>query len=860
MKIEKIMCEHMLSDQISYRKAPFCIDTERPTFGFTLASDDAEKNIYVESYRITVSTFPNLQEADMWDSGFVDSNNIYCIKYEGRELKSKTTYYFRLQVNAAGNVIESPIGIFTTGIYYPSEWQGLFIGLPLEATPKLDCPEKDKVGLPVPYLRQKFTPVRKVISAKAYATACGVYELYINGEKAGPNLLAPEWTNYGASIQYQFYDLTDKLVPGENTLGAILGDGWFCGNVACVGRNQYGTAPLGFAMNLTLEYEDGSSEVIFTDDRWEGSSGPILYSDIQNGEYFDATIAPCNWQPVIYVNQAAMNGTRFKASMAPAIRELINIVPIKIEKDKNGLWIVDMGQNMVGHIEMKLHAFKDSKIVFRYGEMLNQDGTLYTTNLRTTLQTDTYIAKGDGKEVFKPHFTFHGFRYVEITGLEYEPVLEDIKGCVIYSSCPEVGEIETSNPMVNKLFQNALWGQRGNFVGLPTDCPQRDERMGWTGDAQVFCKTACYNMDSYAFFNKYTDDLMEAQKPNGAITDVAPQVKWPNGHDLVLNGNAAWGDAIFIIPYTIYEMYGDTAILEKCYGSMVKYFRQQLGTTKELLRPDFGFGDWLSIDDETPKDVMATAFFAYGAQIMSKTAGVLDKTDDANYYSHMFEQISSAWRKAYMDKDGKIKGDTQCCYLMALKMNLLPEDAVSTATAHLVRTIERKNYHLSTGFVGVSYLLPMLCSHGHTDIAYRLLLNDTYPSWGYSIKNGATTIWERWNSYTIENGFGDAGMNSFNHYSLGSVVEWMYAYMVGIRPKKPGWQEFYIKPYFTHKLEFVHGKYDSPAGKIEVSWKKNADGYELSVIVPPNTTAYVITEPSREVKCGSGTHTFYVKQ
>lgn len=880
MKINTVMCGHIRCDEEAYKLSPVCTDSENPTFSFCVTADsESERSVFVENWRILVaSSKEKLAEGsgDMWDSGNVGGGDTLAVKYKGKELSSKTTYYFQftaavLSEGAEKTVLKSPVGIFTTGLYYSSDWMCGFIGIPLEAAPKFDCEEKDKVGLPAPYLRKSFTVNKPVLSAKAYATAYGVYELYINGERDGHYVLAPEWTDYRKSIQYQYYDLTEKIKQGENVIGAIIGDGWFAGNVAGVGRHQYGDAPLGLMLNLTLTYEDGTQDIIVTDGSWLGSTGAILYTDNQTGEYYDARCEKdgwceagydtTGWHNVIGVHPPRMWGNRVKASIGPQVRVMKQISPIGIAADKNGCTIVDMGQNMVGFAEVKLRGGKSCegrKLVFRFGEMLNLDGTIYTENLRTALQTDTYVMKGGGDgETYRPHFTFHGFRYIEISGLDCTPELSDITGCVIYSACETTGSITTSNAMVNKLFQNAMWGQMGNFVGVPTDCPQRDERMGWTGDAQVFCRTACYNMDCYGFYDKYGEDILESQKPNGSVTDVVPHVTWANGADLVGNGAAAWGDVMFVMPLTVYEMYGDIEILRKYYGAMKSYFKYLLGTTVGLLRPDIGYGDWLSIDDDTPKDVIGTAYFAYDAKIMQRVAEILGEKADSEYYTTMFDKISKAWRNAYIAEDGTVKGDTQCCYLLPFKMDLLTDDESRAVTAkHLVRTIERKNFHLSTGFVGVSYLLPVLCDCGYSDIAYRLLLNDTYPSWGYSIKNGATTIWERWNSYTIEDGFGDVGMNSFNHYSLGSVSEWMYAYMGGIKPLAPGFKKIGIKPYFTNRLDFADVCYDSISGRIRSSWKRLESGkIELTVEIPADCTAKVsIGDEMHEVS--SGKHIF----
>ncbi len=885
MKIINLSCEHMLCDEKSYSEFPYCIDAQRPVFSFGVEDEQGRD---IKFFKIVVASSRerlNAVDADMWDSGIIYDTDTTCIRYAGHPLESRKTYYVAVYVSFGKQKIKSQTGIFTTGLLLESDWGCGFVGARNEILTKLDCPEKDLVGLPSPYLRKSFTVHGGLVSAKAYATAFGVYELYLNGDAAGKYKLAPEWTDYRKSVQYQYYDLTDKLIVGENVIGAAIGDGWFCGNISMVGRNQYGSSPLGLRMNLCLEYDDGSVDFVVTDTSWKCSVGGIMYSDNQNGEYFDARKEPdgwCSpgfdateWDDAINIMPHKCSTALYKASVGPQIKENITVSPVNISFDKNKNVIVDMGQNMVGVASLCLHGMEPGTVItVIHGEMLNGDGTVYTENLRSARQCDTYVCKG-GEEKYHPRFTFHGFRYLSISGLEALPSKDDISGHVIYSACEPTGSIKTGSELVNKLFSNALWGQRGNFVGVPTDCPQRDERLGWTGDTQVFCRSACYNMNCYGFYEKYMQDLRESQKPNGMVTDIVPMIAFNEGlaNDIVGNGNAAWGDVAFIVPYTVYTMYGDIRIIAQEYESMSRYFKALLGTTKNLIRPAHGYGDWLSIDDTTPLEVLSTAFFAYDAYLMAKCAKLLGRTYDYEYYLDMFEQIREAWCDEFVDPDGVIKGDTQCCYLLALKMKLLPIEDEERAADHLIRTIRRKDYHLSTGFVGVSYLLPVLCDYGYSDVAYRILLNDTYPSWGYSIKNGATTIWERWNSYTIENGFGDVGMNSFNHYSLGSCVEWMYAYMGGIRPKKAGFCEFYVKPYFNDSVGKVKCSYNSVVGEISTEWGKCSAGYALALTVPANTKAFVMFDPDTVtvvegkktkarkncIECSGGKYKFIIK-
>jgi alpha-L-rhamnosidase len=496
---------------------------------------------------------------------------------------------------------------------------------------------------------------------------------------------------------------------------------------------------------------------------------------------------------------------------------------------------------MVGWVRLKVEGEPGTKVTLRHAEALNPDGTIYTTNLRSARATDHYVLGGDGEEVFEPRFTFHGFRYVEVTGYPGEPQRDAITGRVVHSATPPSGFFECSSSLVNKLQENVVWGQRGNFLSVPTDCPQRDERLGWMGDAQIFVRTASFNMDVAAFFEKWMADVQDAQSPEGAFPDVAPLLRGSGLIDLRW-GAPAWGDAGVIVPWTIYRAYDDTRIVERHYDAMARWMEYLHEANPDLIRKNrmgHNYGDWLSPKgDHTPKHLLATAYWAYDAKLMAEMAEVTDRNEDASEYRDLNERIKAAFEEAYVSPDGRVEGDTQTSYLLALHMELLPEELRSAAADHLVRTIEREDWHLSTGFVGIGYLCPVLTEAGYTDVAYCLLNNETYPSWGYTIKNGATTIWERWDGWT-EAGFQSPNMNSFNHYSLGSVGEWLYRYVAGIDLVAPGYGHILIRPRPGGGLTQASGEYDSVRGRISSSWKIEDDRFVLEALIPPNTTATV---------------------
>jgi len=695
---------------------------------------------------------------------------------------------------------------------------------------------------PAQFLRKEFVVEKPVKRATVYASALGNYELHLNGRQVGDAYFPPGWTDYDARVYYNTFDVTDRLTQGFNTLGAILADGWYSGHIGWGRiRDHYGKNPR-FAAQLRIEYADGSTETVVTDKTWTASTGPILEGDFLMGETYDARKEMPGWSTPNFdagtwkpVDVTAKISAKIQSYPGVLVRKFQEIPPVKMTPTGDGVWIYDMGTNFAGFVRVKIHdAQPGQKIVLRFAERLNPDGTIYTTNLRGARATDTYICRGGGTEVWQPRFTFHGFQYVELTGYSGKPGLDTITGIELTSATPVVGSFACSDPMANTLYRNVCQTQRANFIDIPTDCPQRDERLGWMGDAQIYVRTASFNTDVAAFFTKWMVDVEDAQLPNGGFSDVSPRKVAMDG------GTAAWGDAGVICPWTIYQVYGDTQILARHYGAMQKWIDYCKETTKgTLLRPATGYGDWLSIQADTPKDVLATAYFAHSTKLVAEIAKVLGKQDDAARYQKLFDDIRKAFNTAYVSADGTIKGDTQTVYVLALAFDLLPEAMRKPAAKRLVDNISARQWHLSTGFVGTKDLMATLNAIGATDVAYHLFHNETFPSWGISIQHGATSIWERWDGWTPEKGFQDPGMNSFAHYSFGAVCEWMFRTIGGIDTDGPGYKHIVIRPIPGGRLSWAKTSYDSIQGKITTAWKLDGDKLRLDVTIPANTTATV---------------------
>ena len=840
-----------------YRVAPMGVDEVHPRLSWQVTS--SERGARQQAYQILVASSPALldqNQGDLWDSGKVQSHETIGAAYAGKPLTSQQHCFWKVCVwNQAGGATWSAPTEWSMGLLKTDDWKAAWIGFDEERLKILNPPpaaaetnkdEKPKIPIllpPASFLRTSFTAGKPIARATLYASALGLVEPRLNGQSVSEDYFAPGWTDYTKRVYYRTYDVTKLVRPGENALGAILADGWYSGYVGYgKKRNHYGKLPR-VRMQLQLDYTDGSSEVVVTGPDWKAATGPILEADFLMGETYDAQQELTGWDEPAFKDDSwkpVVTGSAIQPLMQTHPGEPVRVIQEfkakAITEPTPGVYIFNLGQNFAGVPRLTIAGEPGQKITLRFCERLNPDGTAYTTNLRKARATDTYICKGTGTEVWTPHFTFHGFQYIEITGLKTPPTENTVVGLAISSDTPVAGSFNCSNPMLNQLHNNVYWTQRANFIDIPTDCPQRDERLGWTGDAQVYVRTATLNTDVQAFFTKWLVDLTDAQRADGQFPMVAP-LKVAGG-----DGGPAWADAGVICPWTIYAAYGDKQILERHYAAMTKFISFCEHRCKPgLLPPDqfHCFGDWLSIKAETPHEVIYTAYFAYSTKLTAQTAEVLGKTAEAAKYNKLFKRIKAAFNQAYVTADGRIKGDTQAGYVLALQFDLVDGERAQLAAKHLVADIEKRDWHLSTGFIGTKDLMLVLAKIGRNDVAYRLIYNDTFPSWGFSIKHGATSIWERWDGWTPENGFQDPGMNSFAHYSFGAVYQWMAENIGGIRSDGPAYKHIVIAPQPDRQLTSATTAYDSIRGHIATDWQQADGKLILKVTIPANTTATV---------------------
>ena len=701
---------------------------------------------------------------------------------------------------------------------------------------------------PAMLVRHEFKVSKPVARARLYATALGAYEPRINGQRVGDAHLSPEVSVASDHVFYQCYDATNLLVQGSNAIGALVGDGWYASAFTWQNeRYSLGAGPRRFLAQLVVEYADGSRDVIVTGPQWRITESAVRSSEIYNGEDYDARAELPGWDRVGFDarawNQCALGekpAIKLLAQFGPPIRVTRTMPVARLLKPRPGVFVCDFGQNFSGWCRLKVSGAAGTTVQLRYAEILQASGDVDMSNLRGAKATDRYTLRGDpAGETYEPRFTYHGFRYVEITGLPGDLSAESVLGIVVHSDAAVTGELTVQNKTVQAIWNNAFWSQRSNFFGVPTDCPQRDERMGWMGDVQVFLDAAAFNMDVDAFIRRFMAEVRAGQTPDGGFPVVTPQPL--TFREMVTSG---WSDAGVILPWTLYRRYGETRVIEENWQAMEGWMRYM-----ETPNPDFIFrhgrgidlGDWLSVDakqpadETTPRVLVATAYWAYCAGMMTEMARATGRTEAGERYSHLYASIKQAFAKEFVKADATVGNGSQTSYVLALHFGLVPLEQIDAAGEHLAADIRKRGMKLSTGFLGTPYLLDVLANSDQEELAVSLLLQTAYPSWGYMLAKGATTMWERWNGDV-----GDVAMNSYNHYAFGAVVGFMYRRLAGIAPVGPGFRRIEIDPLYDERIGPVEARYDSCVGRIATKVSGDAHGMtRLEVEIPPNCVAHI---------------------
>lgn len=834
-------------------------------------------------------------EGDLWDSGRVTGNATNQVAYAGRALTSRAECFWQVQIwDETGKPSGwSAPARWSMGLLQPTDWRGEWISY------RDDTPlhtDRKTLHLPAPrHYRKEFTAAKTVKRAVVYASALGLYDLYCNGQRVGDAFFQPGWSDYLQRAYYRSHDVTVLVrTGGANVLGAVVAEGWYSGYVGYgllvgygpnkVGRSFYGKTPA-LRAQLEIDYTDGTHETVATDATWRVTDrGPTREADLLMGEAYDARAELGTWSAPGYDAKAwspaiaAAANPRTKAVysdaagdrdmdlsfIAPPRMQAYSAPPIRITQElpaktvtepKPGAYVFDLGQNFAGIVRLKVKGAAGTQVRLRFGEMLHKDGTIMTENLRKARATDFYTLRGDpAGETWSPRFTYHGFQYVEVTGLTAKPSPEMITGLVLHNDTPLTGSFECSDPVLTQFGRNAQWTQRANFVEVPTDCPQRDERLGWMGDAQAYVRTASFNADVAGFFTKWMDDVEESQRSFGAYPDYAP---YPMAHGSAgKTFGTGWTDAGIICPWTIWQTYGDTRMVERHWNSMTRFMEwRHASTTPEGLGTSLGnpWGDWLNVNETTPVDFIDTCYHVLVCTQMAEMAEAIGRPLEAATYRKRRAKSQAAFTKTYRTPAGALTIDTQSAYVLALSVGLIPEKDLATATATLAAKIAKNDHRMATGFLGTKSLLPALTGSGQHDLAVRLFQSRKFPSWGYEVSNGANTVWERWDSYTTEHGFNGANgkqnsaMNSFSHYAFGAVMEWAYRVLAGIDSQGAGYRHIVIRPRpptpgsnpDQTPVNAVKAHYDSINGRIASAWTLDGGTFTLDVTVPANTTASV---------------------
>ena len=821
--------------QCEFRENPLGIDRMNPLFQWKMR--DERRGARQTAYQLIVyqnTETSDRDEVEIWDTGKIFSDESVHIVYDGPDLESREKYYWRVRVwDHSGKVSRwSEPASWEMGLLNESDWQAKWIAR-----------SSDNPGRSVYMRRDVDIPSAGIKKARVYVTGLGNYVFRINGQKVGNDLLTPGWTHYPKRLEYQVYDVTDYLKEGKNALGAVLGNMWWSGGLGWKGGQKYSEGPLKFLMQLEIELEDEPEMVVVSDESWKWIDSPIWEDHIYDGEKYDARLELPGWdQPEFNdsrwnpVELADYEG-KLTGPFAPAMRHQMDLQPVELTEPVSGEYVYDLGQNMVGWAKVKIDAPEGDTIKFRFAELIHEDGTVAQENLRSAEATDIIVSNGE-EIVWEPKFTYHGFRYVQVSGLKEKPDLDDLTGKVIYTNQPFIGSFECSNELINQINENVRWGQRGNFYPAPTDCPQRDERLGWMGDAQIFAPTANFNMHLDRYWSKWMYDITDGQDEEGWVYDVNPPI--------VVEGPSkpGWGDAVVIIPWLTYQYFGNKRIIEENYEAMkawVEYMRSE--SQNDIYVWDegrdgwYGYGDWIAVEPSPAKPI-GTAYYFYSAKLLSKMAEITGREEDATEYESLANNISAAYHREYWDSDSlKYPGGTQTANLLPLAFGITPESLEEQVVQNLVDNVIKSRVHPTTGFLGTGYILPMLSKHNFHNLAYEMITQTDYPSWGYMIRNGATTIWELWNSDSEP----PEGMNSRNHFALGCVGEWMWNTLAGINisEDKPGFKEIIIRPQPLEELNWAKASYETNYGQLAVEWNTGDGLFTLNLVVPPNTNAVV---------------------
>lgn len=832
---------------------PTGVDISKPRFSWNLESD--QRGIKQAAYQVLVaSTEENIKKdkADMWDSGRIVSDNSIQIFYKGEPLQSNRKYYWKVKIwSDKANSFESEPSYWTTGLFNKNDWKAKWIGL--DKAVGDDDPNAVKRVLSARMLRKEFNVEKKIKKAVVFISGLGLYELYLNGRKVGDQVLAPALSEYNKTTFYNTFNVTDLLNDQRNAIGLMLGNGRY---FAPRTEKPTLTRTFGFPKaicQLEIEYTDGSREIIKSDKTWKlTANGPVRKNSEYDGEYYDARMEIPGWNKTGFDDSAWYNaqlvekpGERLVAQPNEPIKIMEEVNPVSVKKIKPGVYIFDMGQNIVGWTELFVKGKKGDRVRLRFAETLNDDGSLFMANLRGAEVTDTYILKGEGKESWEPKFTYHGFRYVEMKGYPGKPTLQSLKGKVIYDALETTGAFSCSNPLINKIYKNAYWGIRGNYRSMPTDCPQRDERQGWLGDRSAESTGESYIFNISNLYAKWISDMRDAQLENGSLPDVAPSF-WP-----VYTDNTTWPGTYLFASDMLYTQYGDLKIIKDNYPNMQKWISHMQQYIVNGIMSKDTYGDWCSPPEDpklihtvdplrtTSSEFLGTAYFYFELKLMAKFAHLLDKENDANSYEKEAEKIKKAFNNRFLNKKKlEYANNSHTVNILALAFGLVPMEHKEQIINKLLQKImgESKG-HVGNGIVGGQWLMRTLTSSGHADVAYLLAAQNTYPSWGYMVKKGATTIWELWNGDT-----GDPGMNSGNHVMLlGDLIIWFYENLAGIKPDPeiPAFKHILMSPSITGDLKHVEASYKSVYGTIKSSWKLHENTFSWDISIPANTTATV---------------------